>query len=224
MESTDIFDNLVKEKILTELEKKNIIDGIKKIEFAKGESILKQNIHSPYVFILEQGLVKEVIEGHKNRNLISGILVSGDFIGFSSIFTKEEQNFSVIALKHTRVICIEKIKIEAISNTNINFLKYLLSKIQNNSIHLIRKLNILGNKQIHGRFASVLLYLFSSKFESEEILKYLSRKELAELAGISLDSAMKVINELKNDKIIELSAKDILIKDMEMVERLAIIG
>jgi CRP-like cAMP-binding protein len=68
------------------------------------------------------------------------------------------------------------------------------------------------------------LYLRSEKFNEIEIYNLISRKELAELSAISLDSTMKIINELKNDKIIEVNGKEIIIKDLEMMVRLAQIG
>jgi hypothetical protein len=47
-------------------------------------------------------------------------------------------------------------------------------------------------KQMHGRIADALLYIDGLKAENPEIFQLLSRKDMADFAGISTESAEKL--------------------------------
>lgn len=216
--------NITKKYNFADSENKIFSDNLQEVEYQKGESILKQGVTSNYLFFISSGLVKLVLEGDKGKNLIVEILTENELIGVSGLYFNKIQSYSAIALKNTSILFIELSKLHSIAETNILFSQFLFKEIQKFNSLLIKKLNILGNKQIHGRFASSLLYLSSEKFKAKRIFSHFSRKELAELSGISIDSAMKLINEFKNEKIIAVNNKTIEIKDMEMMQRLLRIG
>ncbi len=219
-----IVTNITKKCKFSNSEEKLLLDNLRQVEYQKGETILKQGLASNYLFFIANGLVKLVLEGDKNKNLIIEILTENELIGISSLYSNEIQPYSAIALKTTSVFFIETKMLFSIAKENYLFSQFLFKELQKKNHSLIIKLNILGNKQIHGRFASSLLYLTSDKFKGKRIFNYFSRKELSELSGISIDSSMKLINELKNDKLIEVKNKIIEITDMEMMQRLMRIG
>ena len=64
-------------------------------------------------------------------------------------------------------------------------------------------------KQMNGRLADTLLYIDSLKTEKAEIFQLLSRKDLADFAGISTESAVKLLKTFEKDGLIELHEKDI---------------
>ena len=75
-----------------------------------------------------------------------------------------------------------------------------------------------------GRLASSLLYLNSPIFQEEDIYKYITRRDIAELSGMSIESMLKLLQELKADKIIQVKGKQITINDIAMLRRLSKIG
>lgn len=62
---------------------------------------------------------------------------------------------------------------------------------------------------MNGRLADALLYLDKLKSENPEIFQLLSRKDLAEFAGISTESTVKILKSFEKDQIIQLREKDI---------------
>jgi len=74
-------------------------------------------------------------------------------------------------------------------------------------------------KQMNGRMADTLLYLDDLKKEKTEIFQLLSRKDIADFAGISTESAVKVLKTFEKDGLIKLNEKDIeVIKHNELLE------
>jgi len=64
---------------------------------------------------------------------------------------------------------------------------------------------------MNGRIADTLLYLNGLKAENPEIFQLLSRKDLADFAGISTESCVKLLKNFEKDGLIELNEKDIVI-------------
>jgi CRP/FNR family transcriptional regulator len=64
---------------------------------------------------------------------------------------------------------------------------------------------------MNGRIADTLLYIDSLKAENPDIFQLLSRKDMADFAGISTESAVKLLKSFEKDGLIELNEKDILI-------------
>ncbi len=65
--------------------------------------------------------------------------------------------------------------------------------------------------QMNGRMADTLLYIDSLKNEKAEIFQLLSRKDLADFAGISTESTVKLLKIFEKEGLIELHEKDIKI-------------
>jgi CRP/FNR family transcriptional regulator len=59
--------------------------------------------------------------------------------------------------------------------------------------------------------ADTLLYLDSLKSEKAEIFQLLSRKDLADFAGISTESTVKLLKMFEKDGFIALNEKDLKI-------------
>ena len=62
---------------------------------------------------------------------------------------------------------------------------------------------------MNGRMADTLLYLDSLKNEKAEIFQLLSRKDLADFAGISTESTVKLLKMFEKDGLIALNEKDL---------------
>ena len=74
-------------------------------------------------------------------------------------------------------------------------------------------------KQMNGRLADALLYIDSLRSEAEEIFQLLSRKDIADFAGISTESAVKLLKTFEKEGLIELHEKDIMLVNHDaMVE------
>jgi CRP/FNR family transcriptional regulator len=74
---------------------------------------------------------------------------------------------------------------------------------------------------MNGRLAETLLYLSSENFEGENIFSSLSRKDIADFAGISTESAVKLLKTFEKEGFIKLNDKDILILDREMLKEIS---
>jgi CRP-like cAMP-binding protein len=72
--------------------------------------------------------------------------------------------------------------------------------------------------------ASVLLNLAPENFGGEDLFRHLSRRELADFAGISTEGAVKVLKSFEKDGLISLTDKSIALLDHKRIEEISRIG
>ncbi|HOP03933.1 MAG TPA: Crp/Fnr family transcriptional regulator, partial [Tenuifilaceae bacterium] len=183
------------------------------ITYRKGETIIKEGTTVTNVLFILDGLVKLYIES-PDRNIIIKLLKPNDFIGLTSLFGDETYYFSASALKETKVCSIAPSGIKLLIDECCKFSRELAHWYCQNYNLMLSKCMNLGLRQLNGKLASTLLYLSRDEFKNEDVFSYISRKDLAELSGMSLESVVRILSEFSDAKIIELKGKRIEITDM----------
>ena len=209
---------------LSEKEVKKYNENKRVITFNKGETIYKQNTFVSHIIFIRDGLVKLLVEGTSGKNFIVKIFKKHDYIGFPFLLGENFSHYSAIALNKTEVCMIEKEVLKDLGELNHSVSNTIGSLYAQEFSVLFEKLNSLGTKNLHGRLAQTILYLTSEEFTDENVFNYLTRKDIAELSGMSLESMVRLINEFKSDRLIEMDGKQIKINDREMLEKLVLAG
>jgi CRP/FNR family transcriptional regulator len=185
--------------------------------FRKGDTLTKQGTFASYILFLISGVVKLYIEGNDNRNFNISIILPGEFIGLSSVFSKNKYTYTTSGLTDCQALLIEKESLERILRGNGTFSFNLTQRycVQNADLH-----EVLHNqqfKQMNGRLAGTLLYLNRLKENQPNIFQLLTRKDLANFAGISTESTVKLLKMFEKEGLIELQEKDILLLDIDNI-------
>jgi len=181
--------------------------------FRKGDNLTKQRAFASYVLFVITGLVKQYIEGDNNKSFNLRIIKPGEFIGLSSVFTKNTFDYSSVALTDCQAFLIEKDSLTQIIKQNGSFGLGIIKRYCEQNMNLFDTLGTVLHKQMNGRIAETLLYLNGLKTEYEDIFQLLSRKDLANFAGVSTESAVKLLKSFEKDGLIELTNKDIILLD-----------
>ncbi len=195
---------------LTKKEKQFIQDNCLIVNFKKGENICKQNLNVTHSLYLSQGLAKVFIESAK-INTILNIASSGQYVGLQSIFDGKNYNFSITALEPSRVCMIEVGKYKHLCETNSKFLYEVTKSISECTNTVFKRLTFFYQKSVKARLAASLLFFAEKIYESEEFVLSLSRQDLADYIGVSRENTVRVLGELKKEKIVEASGKNIKI-------------
>jgi len=187
------------------------------IRYKKGETIVKEGARVTDILYVVEGLVKTFIEG-PDKNIIIKLLNSDDFIGLTSLFGDDTYYFTAAALKETKICIINREGIKDLITQCCDFSRELSNwYCKNYNIMLTKCLN-LGLRQLNGKLANTLLYLNREEFKEIDIFSYISRKDLAELSGMSMESVVRILSEFKDENIIEIQGKKIEIKDLERLK------
>jgi len=192
--------------------------------FRKGDNLTKQGTFASYVLFIVTGLAKQYVEGDTRKSFNLRIIKPGEFIGMFSLFSKKTFNYSSLALTDCHVFLVEKEAITKIMNENGTFGLGLIRRYSEQNENLFDSLRTVLFKQMNGRFADTLLYIDSFKSEHPDVFQLLSRKDIADFAGISTESAVKLLKAFEREDCIKLNTKDISITDYEKLRNISRIG
>lgn len=187
--------------------------------FRKDDNLTKQGAFASYVLFMIDGFAKQYLEGDGVKNYNLRIIKPGEFVGLSSVFSENTFNYSSVALTDCHVFLVEKQAISSVIKRNGRFAFNIINKYCEQNTNLTNTVRNLMYKQMNGRMADTLLYIDGLKDEKVDIFQLLSRKDLADFAGISTESAVKLLKTFEKDGLIKLNEKDIsIIKHNALVE------
>jgi len=137
------------------------------------------------------------------------------------VFSENTFNYSSVALTDCHVFLVEKAAIANVAKQNGMFGFNIIKRYCEQNTNLLNTVRNLMYKQMNGRMADALIYIDSLKNEKAEIFQLLSRKDLADFAGISTESAVKLLKIFEKDGLIELHEKDIRIINHELLAEIS---
>lgn len=192
-----------------------------KIEFSKGETICKQGAIASYIILLTEGLSKNYLEGYQERGFNFKIIKPMDFIGLSSLYGNSLYAFSGSALTKCDAYLVDSQLMKNIISSNKKFANRVMNWYCQTTQGHLQRMSSIANKQSLGRLAEIILYLSNTIFEGDIITNNVSRKDIAELAAISTESAVRFLSEFKKDGVIRVLPNRIEILKKEVLEMIS---
>jgi CRP/FNR family transcriptional regulator len=195
-----------------------------KIKYRKGEIIAKQGGFVSHVIYVESGLAKVFLENGSN-SLVLRITPDRNFLGLSSV-SEEHPYFPYSAMTYVDSE-IRQIEVKAFRNLmeqNFEFSKEIIDILSSNSLQIYGRFFCFTYKQAFGRLADILLCLADRIFKATEFDLPLSRKELAELSGMSSETVIRMLKEFNDEGLIKMDGKSIEVIDYERIKQISETG
>jgi len=210
--------------VLTDEEKELLDKNTITIEYKKGEVIAKQGSFASHVIFLKSGLVKVFIGG-QSKDLILKMIPENHFIGLSSIY---EGNTTFIYSASTYVDSVASLidvnYFKSLMRKNGQF-AYKMANIQNeNAAQVYGRFYCLTRKQSGGLVADLMLCLANRVFKSDKFCLPISRSDLADLTGLSIESVLRIMKEFKAEGLIDTKGKHIEILNPEQLDKISRFG
>ena len=158
--------------------------------FRKDDNLTKQGAFASYVLFIISGFAKQYLEGDGTRSYNLRIIKPGEFVGLSSVFSGNTFTYSSVAITDCQVFLVEKDAIAKVAKENGKFGFQIIKRYCEQNTNLLGTVRSLMYKQMNGRLAETLLYIDSIREDKAEIFQLLSRKDLADFAGISTESTV----------------------------------
>jgi CRP/FNR family transcriptional regulator len=214
-----ISSQFISEKDFDKLEKTSV-----KLNFKKGETILKQGGMPSHIVYLEKGIVKFNYENGTNKNLILTIVSAPKILGGANLFYKDNNLFSIIAVEDCEVVMIDSKVVEGVLMDNSKFAMMMFQVASEMFKKSVINFISLAHKQKEGRIADIFLYLAEEVYCNASFTLSLTRKEIAEFAGCSTENVIMTLSKWQNEKIVSLEGKAIVINDMDKLKHISKIG
>lgn len=195
-----------------------------KVKYKKGEIICKQGSFVSHVMYVEQGLAKVFLDNGANA-LVLKIIPKGNLLGLTSL--SEDYNtyqYSAMAYVDTEIKQIDIGVFRDMVKKNAEFGKEIIDILSSNSVQISGRFFCLAHKQAYGRLADIILCLADRIFKSPEFELPLSRKDLAELSGMSPETVVRMLKKFHDDGLIRLDGKSFNVLDYSRLQRISETG
>jgi CRP/FNR family transcriptional regulator len=185
------------------------------VTYKKKEIICKQGSFVSHIMYVEEGLAKVFIDDGTN-SLILKLIPSGNLLGLTSI--SEEFNtyqYSAMAYVDSQIRQIDIKAFRQLISQNATFAKEVIDVLSGNSVQIYNRFFCLTHKQAYGRLADILLCLANRIFKTREFELPLSRKDLAEISGMSPETVVRMLKKFHDDGLIRLEGKSFTVLDYD---------
>jgi len=107
---------------------------------------------------------------------------------------------------------------------NSSFAKEVIDILNSNSVQIYGRFFCLTHKQSYGRLADILLCLADRIFKKPEFELPLSRRDLAELSGMSSETVIRILKKFNEEKLIFMQGKKFKLLDYKRLKQISETG
>ena len=193
--------------------------------FKKGETIIHEGDQITSFLYIQKGLVK--LHRHtadSTYDQIISIALPFDLISILSVFSDTRYNLSITAIEDTVVSEFDLNRIKDLVRTNGEFALDLLARISRTTDNILRRNNDINSKNLRGRIAYILLFFANDIYKNRFFELPISRKEIAELIGMTTENVIRILSEFRKEHIIRINGKEIEIEDADKLKMICLHG
>ncbi|MDP4207449.1 MAG: Crp/Fnr family transcriptional regulator [Bacteroidota bacterium] len=189
--------------------------------YKKGEVIIQEGDEIQEFIYLKSGLVKLYRNGSNDKQQIICFALPLDFVSLLSIFSEKYYKYSVAALEDSVTCNINLDEVKSIASQNGKFAMSIMEKINKATDNILVDFLEVKQKRLFGRIAYILLYFSRKVYNSSSFELPVSRKEMAEYIGMTVENVIRTLSDLRKDGIIKINGPIIEIADEERLERIS---
>jgi CRP/FNR family transcriptional regulator, nitrogen fixation regulation protein len=185
------------------------------ISFARNSEIYVENEPAEYLYKLISGTVRTSKILSDGRRQIGAFYLTGDIFGFE---VGSEHTLSAEAITDTKVVVVERTAIEALAARDSDIARQLWSmtgrELQRTQEHILLLI-----KTAEERVAAFLLEMAIRT--SNEIELPMSRQDIADYLGLTMETVSRTLTTLENNAAIALpSSRRIVLRNRIALQRL----
>jgi CRP/FNR family transcriptional regulator len=180
--------------------------------FKKGQTIFNEGNHPHGIYCIYKGKVKIHKLGEEGKEQIVRLSKENNLIGYRTVLSGDTYMASATALEDSEVCYISKDTIITLIKKNPAFSFSLLELLSDDLKRAEQKITHMAQKHVRERIAEAILLLkeaYGFKEDGVSIDSSLTRKELANIAGTTTETSIRILSEFQKDKIVELDGKNI---------------
>ncbi len=195
-----------------------LFDGLAAaLSFGRNEEIYGEGEPAEYLYAVQSGCVRTSKILNDGRRQIGAFYLPGDVFGFEA---GDEHSFSAEALAPTvvRLIKCSVFKARAARNAELlnQMIKLTATELQRAQAHILLLI-----KSAQERVAGFLLEMADRANDVTEIELPMSRQDIADYLGLTIETVSRTLTYLENSNSIELpTSRHIVLRDRAALARL----
>lgn len=193
--------------------------------YAKGDRIFGEGEPSDAFFIVVSGRVKIVKMTPTGKDVILEIFGSGDPFGAVAAYEGRPFPASAFALEDTVCLLIPRSSFFTLLEEHPSLVRGLLLGLTQRLVELTNRLTEMTGGRVEARFARLFLKLGENLGRAgpggTSIPMALSRQELADLTGTTIETCIRIMSRWGKDEIVRTEKDGFVLLDKTALEELA---
>ena len=201
-------------------ELQRVVEVARERSYPKNSVILFEDDPGDALYVVAKGQVKVVLIGEDGREVILSVLGEGEFFGEMALIDDEPRSAHVIAMEDSALIVLRREDFQGILIHAPGIALALLKELSRRLCRVDEKVGSLVLLDVHGRVAQLLLDL-ADETDGQRITRRLTHHTIAQMIGSSRETVSRTMREFVDKGLIDVSRKDILIRDRATLEQAA---
>lgn len=182
---------------------------------SKNKVVYKEQKNANYVYLTENGMVKNYRMDEYGKELITGLYKSGDLFGFYSFNNPARYSETATALEDGLAYRISNFHFREILSHNPLLTMELAELLSDNLSALKSHLLEMAYASVLKKTSNTILKFAAKMQDSQRDSINISRSDLASVAGISTESLIRSLSLLKKDRLIDIDGRNIKILNLQ---------
>ena len=199
------------------IEERIVFNSHKKdFEAKKGDILFEEGKYPKGIFIVYKGKIKISKLGDEGKEQIVRFAKSGDIIGYRALLSEESYRATATAITKVQLCHIAKEDFFKVLTSNRFLYKDIIKKLASDLRKAENRILSISQKTVRQRVAEtlVILHLEFGSTTNNTIDVKLSRKDIGNTAGSTIESTIRTLSMFKAEGIIKIDGKDIIVKDL----------
>jgi CRP-like cAMP-binding protein len=187
--------------------------------YIKGETVFKEGSVPYGIHYILKGKVKKFKVDNFGKEQIIYVGNARELIGYHAILAEENYPDSAVTLEASEIVFIPKKDFLEVLDRSAVFTRRLLKTLSREFGVLANNISVFAKRPVRERLAITLLVL-REKFKNEALAGHpvelnVSRDDLANMAGATRESIVRLLREYKDENLITTKGRTITITDVK---------
>lgn len=210
--------------ILTDLPVKDIqlLQSARPEARKRGEVLFHQGAFARGAFLLKSGKVKIFQETPGGQRQTLYIYSDGDLVGYRQLLTGDVYAVTAAVLENARIVFIPADTFRGLVDTSPVFARNLLTALAREFTVWMNRMTVFGQLPVRRRLVLALLILHEQYRQSGSPGGAISitRTDLAEYIGASLETVVRALHRLKAAGLVDIAGRRIVLSQPERLVKI----
>jgi len=192
--------------------------------YKKGHIVFHKGSRPTGLYCVNSGKIKVHKTGPDGKDQIVRLVKKGNILGYRAMISGENYSATATVLEAASICFIPRKHFFALLQTNNGFFMRVMELLAGDLRTSEDKMTNLAQKSVRERLAEALLLLeqtYGCEEDEATINVALTRDDLASIVGTATETVIRLLSELKKDKVLSFKGKKITILNHRHLARTA---
>jgi len=192
--------------------------------YKKGQLIFFEGNRPSGLYCINKGKVKVYQIGTQGKEQIVRLAKEGDILGYRALISGETYNASATAIEDSILCYISRRTFFDLLQENSELSSRVMQILSHDLKSAETRITALAQKPVRERLAETILTLkefYGVEQDGVTINATLTREDIANIVGTATETAIRLLSEFKNERLIDLVGKKIKIVNRDKLVKAA---